>query len=524
LREPVSNIEDYWDALSYSDINISVLHSSTFNDCKSEIKWLEAAMMGIPSVLARTKTHEDVVENGATGFLCKDASDFFEALDKLVADPRLRKKIGESARREALAKYSLETQVTKLGEMIAQIERARPIAKKRLVIVNVFYPPQAIGGATRVVYDNVRDLQQLLGDEWSIDIISTLEGGPTPYQISWRIEDGVRVFAITAPSRPDIDSVLEDRAMGQAFEQCIRLIDPTIVHFHCIQRLTLSAVDTVRGRIPYFITLHDGWWISPNQFIVGSDDKTSLYDFARNGPFPSERFPARASPLRRALQSAERVLTVSEPFAKICREAGLPEVTVTENGVSKLPTFMRAPNSTGRVRLAHIGGTQRHKGLQLIRNILLTRSFKNLSFLLIDHAFDRSTVINETWGNTPVEIRGKTPHSEVSQLYSEIDVLLAPSIWPESFGLVTREAASSGCWIVASDRGAIGDCVVPGRNGFIVGVESTFELEQTLNKIDQDPQTYMRPPEYTPEIRSARAQAEQLAALYNLVSVETPQG
>ena len=45
----------------------------------------------------------------------------------------------------------------------------------------------------------------------------------------------------------------------------------------------------------------------------------------------------------------------------------------------------------------------------------------------------------------------------MSQFYASQDVLIAPSIWPESFGLVTREALSAGLWVIASAAGALAD-------------------------------------------------------------------
>ena len=45
----------------------------------------------------------------------------------------------------------------------------------------------------------------------------------------------------------------------------------------------------------------------------------------------------------------------------------------------------------------------------------------------------------------------------MSQFYASQDVLIAPSIWPESFGLVTREALSAGLWVIASEAGALAD-------------------------------------------------------------------
>ena len=44
-------------------------------------------------------------------------------------------------------------------------------------------------------------------------------------------------------------------------------------------------------------------------------------------------------------------------------------------------------------------------------------------------------------------------------------MLVAPSIWPESYGLVTREALSAGLWVIASDIGALAEPLLEGTNG-----------------------------------------------------------
>jgi glycosyltransferase involved in cell wall biosynthesis len=49
---------------------------------------------------------------------------------------------------------------------------------------------------------------------------------------------------------------------------------------------------------------------------------------------------------------------------------------------------------------------------------------------------------------------GPYPQAKVANLYASLDVLLSQSIWPESFGLVAREAQAQGLWVVASSRGA----------------------------------------------------------------------
>ncbi len=517
---PIANVASYWDLLREADINISVLVPDVFNDCKSEIKWMEAAMFGIPSVVSSTQTHREVIVEGETGFLCETSEAFHAALDRLVRSPEDRARIGEAARRVVVERYGLERQARGLAEIIDRTTSRQLAPRRKLVIVNVFYPPQAIGGGTRVVYDNVRSLRTILGPEWQIDVICTLQDGPTPYALDWYVRDGVRVFCIATVDHPDIDIHVEDPEMGRVFDRVLDRIAPDLIHFHCIQRLTTTCVTAaIRRRIPYLITMHDGWWISPHQFLTNGNRVVETYDYSGKASldtFMSDGY-ARARTLLRCLKGAARVLTVSQPFGDLCRKVGLSEIEVVENGVSRLPEVTRTESPTGRVRLGFIGGLADHKGYGLIRNVIRNEPFRNLSLLLIDHAMHPTEQVSEEWGSVPVTIRGKFPQSSVGGLYAAIDVLLAPSVWPESYGLVTREAIASGCWVVASNRGAVGECIAEGRNGYVVDVSDEAGLLAALRFIDENPAIHLRVPDFTAPIRTAHQQAEELAVIYGEV-------
>jgi glycosyltransferase involved in cell wall biosynthesis len=66
--------------------------------------------------------------------------------------------------------------------------------------------------------------------------------------------------------------------------------------------------------------------------------------------------------------------------------------------------------------------------------------------------------------------------------YASQDVLIAPSIWPESFGLVTREALAAGLWVIASRAGALAEPIQDGKNGWVVEPGSPQELLTALRK------------------------------------------
>jgi len=511
--EPIWDFEEFCSRVAQVDINLSVLSSTLLTDAKSEIKWMEAAMFGIPSVVSATATHRETIEHGKTGFLCNTTEDFITALDQLVVDGDLRARIGRTAQTTVMDRYALEPMGGSLKDMFLELRPEGP-KKPRLMVVNVFYPPQAIGGATRVVHDNINTLQKKYGERYEIDVICTLEGGQNHFDVTTYAEGGVRVHAITAPPLDGGDMAPINAKMGQVFDDLVDRLKPDLVHFHCIQRLTAAAVNAVRHReIPYVITLHDGWWISSNQFIIDSKGKEDFYDYRAR---LDADFPERARALVRPLTGATHLLAVSDSFADLHRAVGLENVLTVENGVSALSAPpARTSASTSKVRLAHIGGASRHKGIHLVRNALLANSYNNLEFLLIDHAMPKGSVRYETWGTTQVEIKGKVPQSEVINLYAEIDVLLAPSIWPESYGLVTREAMSCGVWVVASDRGAIGVDIVEDQTGFCIDVGTYAGLADCLHRIDQAPERYRDAPIQSQVLRSAEQQVDELVKIYD---------
>jgi len=514
LIPPIWDFETFCAEVAQADINLSVLFPSVLTDAKSEIKWMEAAMFGVPSVVSPTATHREVIEEGVTGLLATGKGGFTSAILRLVDDAALRTRIGAAAREVVMRDYALAAMGARFAAMFDAVRPPPPVPRKRLLIVNVFYPPQDIGGATRVVQDNVADLLRLYGDSYDIDVVATLEGGDSPHQVKCYARDGARVWTITA--RDGIRTMdVSDHRMGDIFERLLDRIRPDLVHLHCIQRLTASIVDRLRHRqLPYVVTLHDGWWISPNQFVVSSDGVPETYDFR---PAAANRLPERARILRRGLMDAAALLAVSETFAELHRAAGIERVETAENGLSKLPARQHVPGPDGRVRLGLIGEASRHKGFALLRAACFARRFDHLDIVVVDLALPRGQFRQEDWNGTPVTLVPRQPQDAVGALYGQIDVLLAPSIWPESFGLVTREALALGLWVVASDCGAIGQEVVEGENGFIVDVSDHKALVACLARIDADPDRFRAPPRPRPDLRPAEAQARELHAIYQRI-------
>lgn len=513
LLDPIWDFEAYIAELARADINLSVLTPSPLTDTKSEIKWMEAAMFGIPSIVSPTATHRGVIADGVTGLLANGKSAFRKAVLQLVDDPDRRRSIGKAAQDQVLRDYGLPVMGANLRTIFDTVRPDRPdTGKQRLLFVNVFYPPQDIGGATRVMRDTVADLQDRFGDRFEIDVITTLDGGAVPYDVTCHTNGGVRVWAITAGAAVP-DMTVQDRRMADVFDRLLDRIRPDLVHFHCIQRLTMAVVDAVRRRkTPYVVTLHDGWWLSPNQFVNSASGQPELYDFSALTDLPD-----RARITHRGLRDAAAVVAVSDSFAALHRVAGLPFVEVIENGLLHPIAVDRVPGAAGRVRLGHVGGAARHKGASLLRAAVQSVPLANIDLTVVDHGLPMGQTRKETWNGTPVTFVPRVPLDRVAEVYRQLDVLVAPSTWPESYGLVTREALSAGLWVVASDRGAIGQDVIEGRNGHVVPVDDHHALAACLQRIDAAPEVYGKPPATQADLRRSAAQTDELVALYGTI-------
>lgn len=111
-----------WKALpqliSQVDINLAPLVDSVFNRAKSEIKWIEAALVKVPTIASHIGAFADMMIDGQTGLLAKD-SEWKEKLENLILSADLRRELAENAYAFVLENCSLD----KKDEMVTYFEK-----------------------------------------------------------------------------------------------------------------------------------------------------------------------------------------------------------------------------------------------------------------------------------------------------------------------------------------------------------------------------------------------------------------
>lgn len=79
------------------DINLAPLENSIFNEAKSENKWVEAALVKVPTVASNVGAFKKMIENKKTGFLCDNLMEWEKTLTELIENKELREDIGKDA-------------------------------------------------------------------------------------------------------------------------------------------------------------------------------------------------------------------------------------------------------------------------------------------------------------------------------------------------------------------------------------------------------------------------------------------
>lgn len=88
------------------DINLMPVEDTVFHECKSENKWLEAALTATPTVASANEELARVITSGKDGFLCRQSQEWTDTLEKLVTDRELRETVGKAARDNVLSTHT----------------------------------------------------------------------------------------------------------------------------------------------------------------------------------------------------------------------------------------------------------------------------------------------------------------------------------------------------------------------------------------------------------------------------------
>jgi len=104
-RVKFSTYTKYTAALARADCAVMPLCDDIFNRCKSAVRVIDAASVGVASIVGTVGDLQNVVVDGKTGFVAKSPQDWQRALERLAADQSTARDMGKAARADLESRW-----------------------------------------------------------------------------------------------------------------------------------------------------------------------------------------------------------------------------------------------------------------------------------------------------------------------------------------------------------------------------------------------------------------------------------
>ena len=372
---------------------------------------------------------------------------------------------------------------------------------KLLYIVHQFYP-ETVSGTERFLFNLCSGLQR---DGHSVQVVTygfqeRQSRRENDLLVREYLYNSIPVTAIRHAKVPiNIHSAWSGPEIAEFAENWVRRRRPDLVHIVHPMRLGGFAEAAMKAAIPYGLTLTDFWTICPK--ITLQTSSGSLCRGPRGGdecarwcPELDQQFVrSRLHRSKRVLEGAKFVAVPSRFVASVV-QAEFPElsVRVIPHGVrrTRSPVVNKKYRGGEKVLLAYTGGLAPHKAVHIL--VAAFRQLKGDAELRIygSHSEqpDYLELLQKLAAEDPrIRFCGSYSSDQLDAVLQEIDLLVVPSVWYETYSFSAHEALTRGIPVVGSRLGAIGEAVEHGVSGFMFSPGNIEDLRAVLQRVVDNP-------------------------------------
>jgi phosphatidyl-myo-inositol alpha-mannosyltransferase len=203
-------------------------------------------------------------------------------------------------------------------------------------------------------------------------------------------------------------------------------------------------------------------------------------------------FAANVAGVRRVYSKLSARIAVSEAARWTAQRFYGGRYRIVPNGVDlsqarpRTGAWIAGPHP--ELRILFVGRAEERKGLPVLLRAFEALRGAGIEASLTIAGATRAEVEPLLLEPEGVEIAGRVDDEEKWRLLGEADLLAAPSLGGESFGMVLTEAFASGTPVVASRIPGYREVVDDGRDGLLVPVGDAVELGEALRSLALDPE------------------------------------
>lgn len=378
------------------------------------------------------------------------------------------------------------------------------------------YPPDHLGG-TELYTRTLARRQAAAGHDVAVFCPEAGDGGHEP-----TIEDGVRVYRAGGGRRGRLAvflSLMGSGRLSAAFEVVLAAERPDIVHLQHLMGLPVELIDTLQAAaIPYVITLHDYWYGCANAQLLTNYDgancagpnarftncgRCALARAGLDGPAAAGLLPAplmarRYRLLREVFSGAAQVMA-STPFVlRAYGDMGFPleksrvlplgiDVSAADVADARHAREQKAPG--GPFRVGYVGGLSWQKGIHVLVAAVnrLPEGVTCAIYGPTDAFPEYVAELRRLVTHPGIRFMGPVVRAALWPALGELDVLVAPTLWYETYALIVHEAFAADVPVVASRIGVLPDVMREGVDGYLFPPGDVEALAAILRRLMEQP-------------------------------------
>lgn len=437
----------------------------------------------------------------------------------------------------------------------------------RILFLTHFYPPTHIGGTETFTHGLAKELLRI-GHQVQVLCAGEWDSGDKYWNgYSDQVFENVPVRRLNLnwTKASDVNRYLYDNPVVEQFvKEYLAEVQPDLVHVTSCNTLSASMLRAVKqARLPLVVTLTDFWFICPRVTLLRGDNtncdgrvtewdclecllsdakiyrwskqvlppsllESGLTTMSRHGGltrWPGLRGMAmdvhdRREKLSQALSLADRVLIASESARELYRNSGLTmpiDIVPYGHDLSWLSGY-KGKQPSGAVRFGFIGQIAPMKGPQLLIEAFRKSFQEGQARLLIYGNLDKDPAFGQHLRSlaaerTDIEFRGTYPHEASGRVFSDMDVLVVPSLWND-YPLICNEAFATGTPVIASDFGGMKEFVQHQVSGLVFERGNLDDLSRQLQRFITEPGLLGRLQAGIPRVKSMQEAADEMTDIY----------
>lgn len=452
----------------------------------------------------------------------------------------------------------------------------------KIALVIHGFPPENLGGSE--IY--FHHLSRALSVHNRVAVFFRRNNPRDPeYSLTRKTQGPVELFALNRTYRDlsDFSNLHDHLRVDQAFSEFIQSWSPEVIHIGHLHHLSLGIIPQARANhLPLIFTLNDFWLFCPLGQLLTRGLKPCPGPGPRNcssclpdllllnprsfqgqqllakflPPQKTESAPARAlisriylylsrARIRLSPRAARKIQARGERIAKLLDlvdlfiapsrfiqerflDFGIPPAKIIHSDYGFDHEFFsnhsfRKDNCRD---FGFVGSFIPSKGLHLLLQAFT--SIRNPGIRLkIFGAFGEPPgyrwKIEKYLFDPRISLENSFPPENANRVYSQIDVLVVPSIWPENSPLVIHEAFLAGIPVIASRIGGIPELVREGKNGMLFDPGNPGDLREKMELLSHNHEFFSRLKPEPGQVKTIAENARELEDIYSrLIRKQSP--